>query len=134
MFDIKETIATFENLKVLYVEDNQDARESTVDLLRNIFKDVIVAVDGQDGLEKFYHKKDFYDLIISDINMPKIGGIEMVRTIKQERDDISVFLLSAYNEAECPSEIEVDARLSKPLSFDEFCQELFNIKAKKDIL
>ena len=132
MLDIKEVISMSQGLKVLYVEDNEEARESTLGLLENIFNHITIAVNGKDGLEKFHQESSSYDLIISDINMPKMNGADMVRVIKQTRKDIKIFLLSAYDESEYPedAEIKIDARLHKPMNFNSFLEELKKIYSK----
>ena len=83
-------------LKVLYVEDNEQARESTVSLLSNIFSNIEVGVDGKDGLEKFKEQK--FDLVITDINMPIMNGLEMIEEIKKIDKDIPVIIISAHSE------------------------------------
>ncbi len=129
MIDIQKIIDTSKKKKVLYVEDNKDARESMIGLLTNIFSDITIAVDGKDGLDKFYENKFSYDLIISDINMPKMNGIEMVTQIKKEKEDIKVLLLSAYSENEYPldANLKIDVRLNKPINFERLFEELNNL-------
>ena len=106
---LKELISFSKTLKVLYVEDNEDARNSTLKFLENIFTNITIAVDGKDGLEKFKEKKfakdeilqeqtkDF-DLILSDINMPKMNGIEMIEKIRDIDSEIPILILSAHDE------------------------------------
>ncbi len=94
---MKKLMKYAQHLKVLYVEDNQEARESTLGLLNNIFENITTAINGEDGLEKF--KKDEFDLILTDINMPKMNGIEMITKIRERNKDIPILILSAYNES-----------------------------------
>jgi len=89
LFDFAKT------LKVLYVEDNEEARESTVALLSNIFNNIETGVDGKDGLEKF--KKQKFDLVITDILMPRMNGLEMIEEIKKIDKNIPIIIISAYN-------------------------------------
>lgn len=122
MVAIKEIIGLARTLKVLYVEDNPEARESTADLLSNIFRDVVVAVDGEDGLEKFDQKRDF-DLIITDINMPKMSGIEMIARIRDTKRELPVLVLSAHGEIKYLTEAEklgIDGYLLKPIESKPF--------------
>ncbi|MEA3554212.1 MAG: response regulator [Campylobacterota bacterium] len=108
-------------LKVLYVEDNKEARESTLLMLKNFFNDIEVAVDGKDGLEKF-QQNDFH-LVISDINMPNKNGIDMIRDIKKQNDEVFCFIISAHNESNYFTdaiELGVDGFLLKPIKFDQF--------------
>ena len=108
-------------LKVLYVEDNQDARESTLGLLDNIFNNIATAINGEDGLDKF--QKDNFDLILSDINMPKMNGIEMIIKIREINKDIPILILSAYNESGYFIETirqGVEGYLLKPIDLNQF--------------
>jgi len=96
MINIEETIKYAKNLTLLYVEDNQDAREMTSMILDDFFGSIIFGVDGEDGLQKF--KDNHIDLIITDINMPKMNGIEMCEAIRAINDEIPLIILSAHNE------------------------------------
>ena len=59
---------SFLNIKVLYVEDENELREETLLFLQRIFTNVDSASNGQEGLELF--KKHKYDFVISDLKMP----------------------------------------------------------------
>ncbi len=69
-------------LKALYVEDDTHIRNELSALLSNFFGKVYTAGDGAEGLEIFLKNSDDIDVIISDINMPKITGIEMHKKIR----------------------------------------------------
>jgi len=121
-------------LKVLYVEDNETARISTLGMLENFFEYIDIAVDGLDGLEKF--KKGGYDLIISDINMPNMNGIEMINEIRKIDKDVSVLILSAYNEPEYFIEtirMGIDGYLLKPIEFEQFVEVIRKSIEKIDL-
>ena len=65
-------------LSILYVEDDEMARNQLARTLNRLFKNVILANNGFDGLEKYIKaKKDGIkiDLILSDVNMPKLNGL-----------------------------------------------------------
>ena len=80
MRDVSDIIKHTYPLNLLYVEDNKDAREAVLTILEDFFENIIICVDGEDGLEKF--KTNDIDLIISDINMPKLNGLEMIKEIR----------------------------------------------------
>ena len=110
-----------QNLRVLYVEDNKEARESTLGLLTNIFNNITTAVNGEDGLEKF--KEGDFELILTDINMPKMNGMEMIEKIRETDKDIPVLVISAYNESGYFIEtirLGVEGYLLKPIDLDQF--------------
>ena len=93
-----------EELTVLYVEDSEMVRESTCDLLEEYFDNIDIAVNGEDGFQKykaFYeaHNK-FYDIVITDINMPKMNGIEMIESIFKLHSRTNIIVMSAHNESE----------------------------------
>jgi len=96
MIDIEETITYSKKLKLLYVEDNKDAREMTTMILEDFFDTIIVAVDGSDGYKKFH--ENTIDLVITDINMPKMNGLEMCKEIRKIDNNIPLIILSAHNE------------------------------------
>jgi len=127
-----------QGLHVLYVEDNQEARESTLGLLENIFTHITIAVDGQEGLEKFQTKH--FDLVLTDINMPRMNGIEMLAQIREINKNIPILILSAYNESGYFMETirqGVEGYLLKPIDLNQFVSMLYKtiekIYLKKEI-
>lgn len=68
------------NLTLLYVEDVPETREMFSLLMEDTFKEIILAKDGQEALEKL--QQHSIDLIITDIQMPNMDGLEMMETIK----------------------------------------------------
>lgn len=132
---IKELVGMSQDLKLLYVEDDENARKTTLKLLKNFFKDITTAVDGQDGLDKF--RADKFDLIISDINMPRLSGMEMLKIIRDENSNISVLMLSAHNDGDYfmrAIELDVDGYILKPLAYEQFTKALFKIAQKIKLL
>ena len=129
--DIKEIITITQSLKLLYVEDDITAQNATVELLSNFFDNIVVAENGQAGLEKF--KEEKIDIILSDINMPQMTGIEMVKEIKKLNEQIPVVFLTAHNENSFLSdgiELGVDGYLLKPLQPKSLIKTLSKISEK----
>ena len=132
LFDFAKT------LKVLYVEDNEEARESTVALLSNIFNNIETGVDGKDGLEKF--KKQKFDLVITDILMPRMNGLEMIEEIKKIDKNIPIIIISAYNGNDYllkSIKLGVRGYLLKPIDISQFIEVMnatINYLYKKEIL
>jgi len=131
MVRFNDIIKYSKDLTLLYVEDNADSREMTLMLFEDFFHQVIVAVDGEDGLEKF--KTHDIDLIITDINMPKCNGIDMCKKIRKINDTIPIMIITAYNEDEFfveSIELGVNGFLFKPMKMDHFSQVLYNVVQK----
>jgi CheY-like chemotaxis protein len=96
-------------LTVLYAEDEDDLRESLSNIFSKVFKNLIVCVDGKDGVEQFeaYTKEQNkpIDLVISDISMPKMNGIDMIVKIRESKKNIPIVFTTAHNDPELLSAI-----------------------------
>ena len=78
-------------LTVLYVEDDDVLRLQVADFLRGKCGDVLLAANGREALERYDHH--YPDIIISDVTMPEIDGLEFAEIIKQ-RNPSSHFILT----------------------------------------
>lgn len=115
---VKKLSKYSKNIKVLYVEDDAIARKHTRELLSTIFDNIIIAVDGEEGLEKFKDNK--IDLIITDIMMPKLNGIEMIEKINNLNVKCHTIILSQHNESDIllkSIKLNVDGYILKPVDF-----------------
>ncbi len=83
------------NLTILYVEDEDVIRKEISIILGFIASKVVVARDGEEGIKKFEENK--IDLIITDVNMPKLNGFEMLRAIRKQ-SQVPAIILSAFSQ------------------------------------
>ncbi|EAI9317940.1 response regulator transcription factor [Campylobacter jejuni] len=112
-------------LIILVVEDEIKTRESLINVLSERFSKVIGAQNGDEGLKKF--KKFKPDLVITDIAMPIMDGLDMAREIKEISDDVPIVVLSAYSEKERllrSIDIGIDKYLIKPVDIEELFKVL----------
>ena len=129
--EILEIAKSTKNLKLLFVEDNEILRSSIVEILSTFFEDITVCINGKDGLEQYIKNKDTnnaFDLIITDINMPILNGLDMSRKIKEIDQFIPILFFTAFTETNYildGIDIGIDGYLEKPLDIDKF---LFYIK------
>jgi CheY-like chemotaxis protein len=86
------------NFTVLYVEDEKDISEMVSDILRQFFKKVYVAKNGAEGLEIF--KKEQINMVLTDIEMPVMNGLEMTKKIREISYDVPIGIISAFNETD----------------------------------
>ncbi len=131
MYNLEEMIKITSSIKLLYIEDNEQERISTLAVLSEFFKDIVVGVDGQDGLVKY--KENTIDLIITDINMPNLNGLDMVDAIRKEDKDISILLLSAYSDMEYfrrSIHLGIDGYLLKPINLTQFLELISKVIEK----
>jgi len=116
--DIFDDIAKYtKDLTLLYVEDNKEARDSSALIFEEFFDNIIIAVDGEDGFEKFQANK--IDVVISDINMPKMDGLLMFDKIRQINKEVHLILLTAFNDIEYyerSMNLNIEGYLLKPVS------------------
>jgi len=112
-------------LKVLYVEDDEVSQESVFKLLKLFFNEITVASDGLKGLEKF--NKEKFNLIISDIIMPQMNGIEMLKEIRKIDNEVPALFFSAFNDSKYfieLIELGVDAFILKPINDVQFLKAI----------
>ena len=76
--NIKEISAS---MSVLYVEDDEEISEMFVNYLKKLFKKVVHKTDGLQGLNCY--KEQFFDLVITDVQMPVMDGLKMSFIIKE---------------------------------------------------
>lgn len=95
MENLQDVIRLGSRLKVLYVEDDVALRNETRTLFEKIFKSVDVAGNGAEGLMGFSQQQ--YDLVITDIEMPELNGLEMSKKIKELHPNIPIVVISAYS-------------------------------------
>lgn len=124
--------------KVLLVEDEELARKTLAFYLNTIFDEVVVACDGADALEiikKSFDKKENFDLIITDLNMPNVNGIQMIDEILKLIPNQRFIIVSAHKNEEDLLKL-INLRVSgyfvKPLNIDNMMEMLQ--KAKEEVL
>jgi response regulator RpfG family c-di-GMP phosphodiesterase len=85
-------------LTVLYVEDQDEIRTFTSNILSSFLKKLIVCSNGEEGIDSFKKNPDI-NLIITDINMPKMNGLEMVKRINQLNPNIPTITTTAHTDS-----------------------------------
>ena len=128
MADIKDLRDKIKDLKVLFVDDEEEIREGTGTFLRKFFDNVSICIDGQDGLN--FYKKNHVDIIITDVMMPKMDGVAMVKEIKKDNPDIFAIFITAFREGLDDDQAVVDMHIKKPLSYEDMVLILNTIAEK----
>ncbi len=91
-------MSNINELTLLYVEDDQELREQFVRILKPKFKQVFEAEDGLHALELY--EKHSPDMMVVDINLPKIDGLEVIEKVRKSNEAIPIVILSAYSDQE----------------------------------
>lgn len=135
MFDLKY----LKSQTVLFVEDEEVAREILAKVLSKMFKNVITASNGLEAYEKFERaslSSDKIDLIISDINMPIVNGLDMLENIRKIDNFVPAIFVTARSETNNilrAIDLNVTNYIIKPIQTDVLLKKIADACEKKFI-
>jgi len=121
------------DIKILYVEDENEIRDELIEILELDFNDIFSACNGEEGLEMF--EKHQPDLVISDIQMPKMDGLTMSRQILERNPKTAIIITTAFNEQKYideANELNISHFISKPISIMELHQSIKSCFSDED--
>ncbi len=121
-------IEMFKRYSILYVEDTKEIVEEVAFFLEPRVKALFTAYDGEEGLEIFERVRP--DIIITDIQMPKMDGLKMIEQIRLIDPSIPIIITTAFNETDyliSAINLGVDGYLMKPLNLKELMRRLEKI-------
>lgn len=121
------------NLTLVYIEDETSIRENLLSTLEILFKKVDAFEDANDALK--YFRDNHVDMVLSDINLPTISGLEFAEQIRKKNHQIPIILLTAHTDKEYllqATKLKLINYLTKPVSFDELLEAL--LEATRDIV
>ena len=116
------------NYNILFVEDNIDILNALDKSFINIFKKFIIATNGEDALKKVKGIEETIDILITDIVMPEMDGIELAKRLKSINKKLFVIFVSGYDSGKLKGNIGFSYKfLYKPYKFET----LLNIITKQ---
>lgn len=121
----KILLEKLKTLTILYVEDEEGIRKKISDSLRYYASKVIEASNGEEALRLYHEKKP--DIIFTDIMMPKMDGIELVRTIRQEDSKTPIVMITAHTDRDyllSAVELHLEQYIVKPINLKELKDSL----------
>jgi len=119
--------------RCLVVDDDPQVRDMIRDILSNAGHKVVLAVDGSDGVEKF--KAEAFDVVISDLAMPKLNGLQLARVCKTLRPAVPVVMLTGWGVLLTEEELAehgVDEVLSKPVRMDQVLNTVAAVRTRAE--
>jgi putative nucleotidyltransferase with HDIG domain len=131
MVDLKLLQTLSKKFTILYVEDELSIQKEMLHYLNNFFKSVKVADDGDEGLQ--FYKQEHFDIVITDLSMPKMNGLEMLEKVREINKEQLVLITTAHSEAEYMIQaikIGIDGYVIKPFDYEQLNYELFKIVEK----
>jgi len=108
----KEIKELSKDLVVLYAEDENEVQEQTAIFFGNFFKRVDKAKNGKEGLELF--SKNSYDVVITDIKMPFVSGVQMLNKIREINPDVITVSMTGLSGGDVRNEAVSDFYIVKP--------------------
>ena len=113
------------SLNILYVEDDTEIREQVEGLLKRIFSNVDAANNGEDAFVMYKEKK--YDIVLTDLAMPKLDGVELTKMIMKDNPSQEVMIISAHRDVEQLVQLidlGVSGFILKPINIQKFIQKI----------
>jgi two-component system, OmpR family, response regulator VanR len=104
-------------MKLLFVEDDIEIRENLRFYLKSIFREIVEVSDGEEALEQYHNYNP--DIILLDINIPKLNGIAVAKEIREKDDKTAIIILTAHDDREIliqAVELRLTKYLLKPVS------------------
>ena len=115
--------------KILFVDDERSIVEGTVELLSNLGYEVAGMVNSIEALEKIKADPNYFDLILTDLTMPGMSGLELSKEIKKLNPDLPIILCTGFNQGltkEICESAGIMKMVMKPLTFSQLSDTVYN--------
>jgi len=112
---------------ILVVEDEDSIRRLARRILVKLGFDVLEAVDGEEGLDLFLLNQNDIDLVLLDLNIPKMSGGELMERIHDVKPDMKIVISSGHSDAEIRKYEKASGYISKPYSITALSQILESV-------
>jgi YesN/AraC family two-component response regulator len=131
--NLQESIDQLKKLKFLFVEDENDLMDIISETLQKLQVDFLTANNGEEGLAILKEHSNEIDIIVTDISMPVMNGLEMIKEVKSLYPDLEIIIMTAHTESKYMTEAKeygVNDYLLKPFDFIKFIELINNKKLK----
>jgi DNA-binding response OmpR family regulator len=118
-------IDILKNFTILYVEDDEMVRKNAVEYLSRISKKVLQAENGKEAIKIYKEEKP--DIIITDISMPKLNGLDMASFIRTEDKNVQIIVATAHSDTEYlmqAVELQLVKYIIKPVTKEKLLEAL----------
>lgn len=130
---LKKLLEKTKRFNVLFVEDDIHFRAETEEIFERFFYNVDVAVDGKEALNLYEKNNARYDIVITDINMPKLNGVTLIKRIYDINPAQNIVVISAHDSPEYLMDLVnlgIDQFILKPFALGKFIAVLEKISKK----
>ena len=122
--------------KILIVEDDQETRRAIGEILSSLNYEVLTAGNGQEALSLFEHPETIPDLVLSDLVMPVVGGVELYQELNASHPEIPMVVMTGYSlEGEARDLLDKNkvTWITKPLSAQDIARTVHNALNQKNV-
>ncbi len=129
----KNLLSYLKNLSILFAEDDTNLRKNVVEYLKLLFKEVHIAQDGEIAFDLYYEKRP--DIILTDIDMPRMNGIEFLRAVRKHDNHTPALIMTAHTNTEYlidAVELNITRYIVKPFVGDDFLSALEKVFTNLD--
>ena len=137
MINSNEITSYTKQMTILFVEDHDELRAETTDILKKFFKTIYSCSNGQEALNQYisYEKENSstYDIILSDIRMPIMDGIDLTKNIYKINPEQIIIILSAYDDTKYLLSLinmGIEQFIKKPIDYQELLATFLNASKK----
>lgn len=119
-------------MKILLVEDENHLAQALSEILKKNKYEVEIANDGLTGFE--FAKSGFYDLLILDIMLPKMSGLDILKNLRKEKNSVPILMLTAKDEIDDKVfglDLGADDYMTKPFSTSELLARIRALSRRK---
>ena len=120
-----DKIKKLKELKILFVEDECDITDVISDTLLKLEVEFYICINGKEALEIL--KSHEISLIVTDINMSVMDGIEFLKIVRKDNNNVDCIVMSAYTEdkyKQIAKDLGVKEYITKPFNFTEFLDSI----------
>jgi PAS domain S-box-containing protein len=120
---------------ILLVDDEKSVAKSMKQILERLGYSVIEKTKAREALKLFLNQPDDFDLVITDLTMPEMGGLELIQALKRIRSDIPFILTTGYSESVAPKKAEkmgIKEYIMKPIAARDLARVIRRALERKE--
>ncbi|SFV62894.1 response regulator receiver domain protein (CheY-like) [hydrothermal vent metagenome] len=133
MIDYRMVYKHTSEISLLLVEDYKPLRDDMLEIFEEFVKSVTIASNGVEAIEIYEDNSSSFDIVVSDIQMPKMDGIELSRRIREIDPDQQIIILSAHTDSEYLLELinfGIAQFITKPIDHNRLLNTLYEVSKK----
>ena len=125
--ELDSIISKTRKLRVLFIEKNKEMRKATLEIFESFFDEIVTAQNGEKGFDRFLESRQkgnkYFDIIITDIDMPKLNGIDMAKKIRNINYSVPILFFTSPEKIHDFVDIldlRINGFLNRPLEINKF--------------